>query len=69
MNNIPMPTLDELLKAMEKMYEPQEEAWAFAQFLFYFQEICPVHQVGARDLELQRYVCPVCRTVLARTQR
>ena len=64
-----MPSLDDLLKEMEKMWEPQEEEFEITRVLYSLQETCPVHQVGAKDLKLQRYVCPICNIALAKTPR
>lgn len=64
-----MPTLDNLLKAMEKMHEPQEEAFEMARVIYNLQETCPIHHVGVKDLELQKYVCPICNLALTKTLR
>ena len=53
-----------LLRAMEKMWEPLEEEWAFTELLYKLEETCLKHRVGERDLAVMRYKCPVCKKVL-----
>ena len=59
-----MNDLTNLLKAMEKMWEPLEEKWAFMEILYELENTCPEHGIGERDFDLMRYRCPVCKRVL-----
>ncbi len=64
-----MKTLDGLLRAMEKMYEPQEKTFEITRIIYNLQETCPIHHVGSKNLKLQRYVCPICSLSLTKTLR
>lgn len=60
------PTIEEILRAMEKMWEPKEEEFAMMKILLNLQETYPIHGCGERDFELMRYKCPTCGLVLDR---
>jgi len=57
----------DLLKAMEAEYEEQEEEFESTKLFYNLQQTCPTHQVGEKNLELQRYTCPTCNQVLDKT--
>lgn len=63
-----MDDLQKVLIAMEKIWEPLEEEWAFTQILHKLEETCPEHRVGEKSLALMRYKCPVCKKVLRRVK-
>ncbi len=64
-----MITLEEILKAMEKMWEPKEEEFRMAELLLNLPVACPDpnHIASERDFDLMRWKCCTCEKVLEPT--
>lgn len=61
--------MQELLKAMEDEWEELEEKFEWTRILYNLQQTCPIHEVGMKNLELQRYTCPTCNKVLEKSPK
>lgn len=64
-----MFNINDLLKAMENAYKKEEETFEWTKILYALQETCSIHKVGAKNLKLLSYVCPVCDKILDKTPK
>ena len=61
--------VQQLSKAMEDEWEELEEEFEWTRILYNLQQTCPIHQVGMKNLKLQRYTCPFCNLILEKTPK
>lgn len=61
-----MIILEELLKAMEKEWEPKEEEFRMTEIILNLPNTCPNpdHIASERDFDLMRWRCSTCNKVL-----